>query len=118
MWHYSDLRSRMEMVGVGGNADVMALVQAARISARIEKLLKLLEGMEDWTSSNGAGTLLVHPYVAEVSRQESKLRDLFSALYLTPRARGSARLTTNEIEQAGSGQEEEGGLSVFKIAQA
>jgi hypothetical protein len=119
LWHYNDLRLRMEMVGVGGNADAPTLVQAARISARIDKLLALLETMDDWTSTNGAGTLLVHPYVAEVSRQESKLRDLFSALYLTPRARGSARLTTNEIEEANTGKNEEPeGLAVFKLAQA
>lgn len=100
MWHYTDIKKRMDMVGVGGAADTMALVQAARISARIDRLVGRLEDMEDWTGFNAAGALLVHPYVAEVSRQESKLRDLFSALYLTPRARGSARLNTNEIAHA------------------
>jgi hypothetical protein len=118
LWHYQDLRGRMNMVGVGGNADVQTLVQASRISARIEKLAAVLETMDDWTSTNGAGTLLIHPYVAEVSRQESKLRDLFSALYLTPRARGSARLTTNEIDQANTSKDEEPELAVFKLAQA
>ena len=108
----------MGMVGVGGSADAMAVVQAARISARIDRLVSRLADMEDWTGFNAAGALLVHPYVAEVSRQESKLRDLFSALYLTPRSRGSARLTTNEIDQANTSKDEEPELAVFKLAQA
>jgi hypothetical protein len=62
---------------------------------------------------------LVHPLLAELGRQESKFKDLLAALYLTPRARGSARLTTNEIEEANTGKNEEPeGLAVFKLAQA
>ena len=119
MWHYTDLRKRMAMVGVGGAADVSVLVQASRIGARCDKLVEMLAGMDEWTSVNGAGTQLVHPLLAELGRQESKYKDLLAALYLTPRARGSARLTTNEIEQANTAKDEEPeGLSVFKLAQA
>jgi hypothetical protein len=118
MWHYTDLRKRMEMVGVGGAADTSILIQAARIGARCDKLVTMLAGMDEWTSVNGAGTQLVHPLLAELGRQESKYKDLLAALYLTPRARGSARLTTNEIDQANTSKDEEPELAVFKLAQA
>jgi hypothetical protein len=81
--HYTDLRKRCEMVGIGGAADLPGLIQAARIGARCESMVAKLRTLND-ASPEGL------KYLAELGKQESKYKDCLANLYLTPGAGGSA----------------------------
>lgn len=91
--HYTDLRKRCEMVGIGGAADLPVLIHCARIGARCDQMSAQYETMDRTDPDR-----LKH--LAELGKQESRYKDLLAALYLTPRARGSARLNTNELAHA------------------
>jgi hypothetical protein len=97
----------MQEVGFGGQSDLMVVILACRIAVRADLLRKSLEGLTDLLIPGQRGAQ-IHPVVQELSRTESRLKDVLAALYLSPRTRGSSKLPVNlEAEISGSQPEEQ-----------
>ena len=106
--HYTDLRKRCEMVGIGGAADLPVLIHAARIGARCDAMSAEYEAMP-----RPSPDALKH--LAELGKQESRYKDLLAALYLTPRSRGSARLNSDEVAKAQAPEDGDGLPALLKL---
>lgn len=98
--HYKAFLTALDAVGMAGKADLQMVLLAARLAARADRFRAVEAVLPDVTVRNSAGALTMHPVYAELSRTESRLRDTLAALYLTPRARGSTKLTADQRAQA------------------
>lgn len=98
--HYKAFLAALDAVGMAGKADLQMVLLAARLAARADRFRAVEAGLPDVTVRNSAGALTMHPVYAELSRTESRLRDTLAALYLTPRARGSTKLSADQRAQA------------------
>lgn len=94
--HYKSLVEYIELVGVGGYADQNLVVQTAKLMARKEKVEKEVAKLKTVCVVQPSGTMAVHPAATYLSALESKLKDHFAGLYLTPRTRGSTKLNKGE----------------------
>lgn len=103
--HYDWFREAVEVVGMCGRVDMRMVILAAEWSALCESLKQDLAALPSKTVKNAAGGTVMNPLYAELSRARNSLRDCLAALYLTPRARGSARPTSEEKAGA-QGQDE------------
>jgi hypothetical protein len=99
--YYKTLVEHMELVGVGGYADQLLVIQTAKLMARKDRVEAEVSKLKSVTVIQPSGTMAVHPAAVELDRLESKLKDHFAGLYLTPRTRGSTKLSRNEKGMAG-----------------
>jgi len=99
--YYKTLVEHMELVGVGGYADQLLVIQTAKLMARKDKVEAEVAKLKSVTVVQPSGTMAVHPAAVELDRLESKLKDHFAGLYLTPRTRGSTKLNRSEKGSAG-----------------
>jgi hypothetical protein len=105
--YYKWIVPAMQEVGFGGQSDLMVVILACRIAVRADLLRKSLEGLTDLLIPGQRGAQ-IHPVVQELSRTESRLKDVLAALYLSPRTRGSSKLPVNlEAEISGNPAEEQ-----------
>lgn len=98
--HYAWIRGAIEWTGTGGQADLMLVVLAARVAARADVLRAAVAA-----NPPRKGDDRLHPAWQELSRTESRLRDILAALYLSPRTRGSARLGADKQAEASHGSD-------------
>lgn len=98
--HYTWIREALDWVGMGGKADLMSVLLAARVAARADLLRAAVA-----ENPPRVGDEKLHPAWAELSRTESRMRDILAGLYLQPRTRGSSRLPAES--QAGATEQHE-----------
>jgi hypothetical protein len=106
--HYAWIREALEWVSMGGRADLMLVMLAARVAARAD-VLRAIVAANPPTAADDR----LHPAWQELSRTESRLRDILAALYLAPRTRGSTRLPAES--QAGAQLGDDGPSDLLKI---
>lgn len=99
---YAWFREAIDQIGMGGRVDLRMVILASEWAALCEELKRDIAKLTSKTQKNAAGGTVMNPLFAELSRARNSLRDCLAALYLTPRARGSARPTSQEKSLAKS----------------
>lgn len=108
---YSQFAKRLRAEGFASAADARTVALASMSAALVERMEEEVAALSSLTVHGSTGQTRPHPLLGELRSERAHLASLLGALFMTPRARSSARMT--EAQMRGRVEEPEGDESKY-----